>query len=941
MKVLKILLDRQPKYYRWEQDRDYVRAGEAVTGRVEFDPPGVRPPRDTRVLWTDSYGRLVRSQPGRWNAARGHLEFSFEPEGQVAMANYLEVAIRGRRSGRERFVVAAPVRKWDDYHVFTWASYPYGYYDTLRELGVDGEIAYKRNTFDHIIENDFLCYVDQVSPDEMSVYHRPYSQFWEEPAKSTHPDRNYRWFGHHWDMIRQRYKRARTRLKDLSVALDPEGCKTLWRASCPSDRGVQARMRERIINTVVQHKNVRPMFYNLADEAGTGDQGAPFDFCHCKHCLEHFRTWLEKRYPTLGDLNAQWDTDFKLWRNVVPLTTDDTLRRHRKRREFNFSSWSDHREFMDDVITGAYGTMRDFAREADPNAIYATTGGQGPLAHGGFDYRKIARNVDLHVPYNIFSNDEMLRSFRPVILKMAPYFGDDPGLIRRMWFQLFHGDCGQIHWDNDEPRGRFLERPGAKPSKRGRMFAPALRQLTGGIGKQIMSMQPACEHLALHHSQSSVRANWFMGTLAEGEKWVDRDSGDTENTKDDALFHTRDSVVKLIGDCGLQYRFLAYDAVRNGSLLVDGFKAFFMAHSLAVSAEECAQVRRFAEAGGVVIADTLPAVMDEHCRMLPKGQLDDLFGVTRSAFSYNRPGARIRMVRDYGLPGMGKGILALRALEATLKAKENAVACGKAGKADCLIVNRVGKGLTIYLNARLRGYMFNRFRLDTARQLDPQKLLAACMAAAGVRREINLWTKRGDRQLPGIDITRFVDGPVEMVGAVVSPMRATSGVGDEGKVSFDGFDRSANITVEVPRESHMYNSRTGKYYGHGTTFRDRFDHMDAKLYAMLPYEVRELRARATGSVRAGKTARVQVILAAEGGTPGRHVVRCDVLGPRGKWHSCYSKNVVTEGGRGEFAIPFAEGDRPGSWRLELRDRVSGVQATVRMKVGKAGRRQGK
>jgi Beta-galactosidase/Beta-galactosidase trimerisation domain len=939
MKVLKIVLDKQPRYYRWESDRDYFHVGETVSGHVEFAPPGKRPPREARVIWTDSYGRLVRSGAGRWNPESGWLEFEFSPAGQVAMANYLEVKLGGKVQGRERFVVARPNRSWDDYVVFTWARYPYGYYDKLRELGVNGEIAYKRAPFDHVLENDFFCYVDQVCPDEMSVYHRPYSQFWEKPARPTRPGARDRWFLAHWDMIRQRYKRARTRLKDLSVARDPEGVKTLWRASCPSDRGVQAKMRERIMNTVIQHKNVRPMFYNLSDEAGTGDQGAPTDFCHCKHCLDRFRTWLEKSYGALPELNAQWDTDFRLWRDVVPLTTDDTLRGQRSKADFNFSSWSDHREFMDDVITEAYGMMRDFGREADPNALYATTGGQGPLAHGGFDYRKIARNVDLHVPYNIFGNDEMLRSFKPGILKMAPYFGDDPGLIRRMWFQLFHGDCGQIHWDNDEPRGRFLERPQAKPSKRGKLFAPVLRELTGGTGKQIMSMQSAGEHLALHHSQSSVRANWFMGTLAEGEKWIDRDSGNTENLEHDAIFHTRDSVIKLIGDCGLQYRFLAYDAVADGALATEGFKAFFMAHSLAVSAAECDRIRRFVESGGVVIADTLPAVMDQHCRMLPKGQLDDLFGVKRSAFAYNRPGAKIRVVRDghLHLPGLSKGRLELRALEPTLKATKGAVACGQAGKADCLIVNKVGKGLAIYLNARLRGYVFNRYRLDTDRQLDPQRLLAACMAAAGISREVNIWTKSGERQLPGVDITRFVDGPVEMVGAVISPMRATSGVGEEGKVAFDRLEEAANITVEMPRKSHMYDSRTGKYHGCGTSFRDRFDPMDAKLYTLLPYEIKTLTARTIASARAGRDVRVRVELAAAGASPGRHVIRCDVFDPRGEWRSYYSKNVATEGGRGELTIPLAASDRAGRWRLELRDCVSGQRATVNIKVG-AGRR---
>jgi Beta-galactosidase len=937
MRVLKIAFDREPRYYRWENDREFFHQGETVTGRVEFSPPGKRPPADTRLIWTDTYDRQVRTLSGKWNAKDGHLTFSFKLDGQLAMVNYLEVDLGGKLQGREKFIVAREIGPWNDYHVFTWATYPYGYYQTLRELGVNGEIAYKRTPFDHILENDFLCYVDQVSPDEASVYHRPYSQFWELPDKPTHASARTRWFLAHWDMVRQRYKRARTRLKGQSVAQDPEGIKTLWRAGCPSDRGVQAKVRERIMNTVNQHKSVRPMFYNLADEAGTGDQGAPFDFCFCKHCMDRFRQWLEIRYGSLQALNAQWATDFTLWRQVIPLTTDDTLRLQGRNKNFNFSSWSDHREFMDDVMSESYGMMRDFAREADPNSVYATTGGQGPLAHGGFDYNKIAKNVDMHVPYNIFSNDEMLRSFKPRILKMAPYFGDDPGLIRRMWFQLFHGDCGQIHWDNNEPKGRFIEKPSARPSKRGKMFGPTLRELTGGTGKQIMGMKAIGEQLALHHSQSSVRANWFMGTIADGQKWVDRDSGNTENTEHDALFHTRDSVVRMIGDTGLQYRFLAYDALENGGLTSGGFKAFFMAHSMAMSAEECTAVRSFVEDGGLVIADSLPAIMDQHCRMLPQGQLDDLFGVKRGKFSYNKPGAAIRVIDSDNPLGLEKKTLALRTLESDLRATSGATACGRGGKADCLIVKRTGKGATVYLNARLRGYIFDRFRLDTARQMDYQKLLSACLQLAGISREVNLWTKKSQRQLPGIDLTRFADGPIEMIGAVVNPMRATSGVGEEARISFDSFDKSASMSVEMPRQGHLYDARSGKYHGFGTSFRDRFDPMSAKLYSLLPYRVTGLEASASGSVSTGSNLKILVKLLTEKGKSGKHIVRCDVYDPRGNWCSHYSKNVVVEGGRGQLLIPLAENDRGGNWRLALRDCVSGLKSEARIKVTRAAK----
>ncbi|HOX05408.1 MAG TPA: beta-galactosidase [Planctomycetota bacterium] len=940
MKALKLVIDTQPRFYRWEQDRDFLRRGETVSGHVEFDPPGVRPPAAARVVWTDSYGRTVRTTAGRWSAEKGWLEFEFAPEGQVAMANWLEVDLAGERSCRERFVVARPVGPWDEFLVFPWARYPYGSYGTLRELGIGGMMVYKRQPFDHVLENDFECYVDQVSPDEISLYHRPYWIYWEKPEKLTSKNPNQKWFQLCWDMVRQRYKRARERLGGASVTSDAEAIKTLWRASCPSDRGVQEKMRERILNTVLQHKAVRPAFYNLADEAGTGDQGAPFDFCYCKHCLERFRVWLERRYGTLAALNRQWATAFRHWHEVVPRTTDDTLRRQAHEKDFNLSSWADHREFMDDVVTGTYALMREFGRAADPNALYATTGGQGPLAHGGFDFAKIARSVDLHVPYNIYQNDEMLRSFRPRVLKMAPYFGGADVrtmrevLIPRMWQQLFHGDCGQIHWDPD----LAYVGKGGRPTAPGRLVGKVLRELTGGIGKQILGMEALDGEIAVLHSQASVRAHWFMGALAEGEKWVDRSSGNTENEENDILFHLRDSTVKLIEDLGLQYRFLAYDALAAGALQKDGFKVLVLPHALAMSPAECAAVRAFAEAGGTVIADALPAVMDEHCRMLPEGQLDDFFGVSRKRFDYRVSGAAIDVPGDGGPLGLPKGRLAVRCCEPTLRATGDAIACGRAGKAAALVVRLVGRGMAVYLNAELRDYFQGRCFPGTPRGDHPRTLAAAALALGGVSRRVSLWTAdgrsgTGRRQVPGAEVVRFGSGPVQLVGAVANFMRRTTGVGEEMAIGLRTMNRPSALTVELSAPAHVYESRTGRYHGLVRTFPGRFDPNDANLWALLPYRVTALTARPLGPARTRSTARVEVLLgSAPAAAAGRHVVRVDVYDPRGRWCGHYSKNVVTAGGRGELEIPFAESDRPGAWRLELRDAVTGRRAAARLRV---------
>ena len=191
--------------------------------------------------------------------------------------------------------------------------------------------------------------------------------------------------------------------------------------------------------------------------------------------------------------------------------------------------------------------------------------------------------------------------------------------------------------------------------------------------------------------------------------------------------------------------------------------------------------------------------------------------------------------------------------------------------------------------------------------------------------------------MPFVETTRFASGPVELVCLAANVMRRTTGVGEEMTVAVGKHNKPRAIVVEMPREAHLYNSRTGKYHGLARRLRDRFDPATARIYAALPYKIKKLSARALGKLRAGADARVRIDLAVEGGVAGEHIIRCDVYDPKGKWASYYSKNVVTDGGRGELTIPFAQGDPAGSWRLELRDAVSGQKAKVRLKVA-AGRR---
>jgi len=84
------------------------------------------------------------------------------------------------------------------------------------------------------------------------------------------------------------------------------------------------------------------------------------------------RLWLRERYGTLSALNRQWGTSFTSWDVVTPDTTNEAI----KRTGDNFSSWSDHKEWMDVSFASAIAMGVRAIRSVDPDAHVAIAGAQ-------------------------------------------------------------------------------------------------------------------------------------------------------------------------------------------------------------------------------------------------------------------------------------------------------------------------------------------------------------------------------------------------------------------------------------------------------------------------------------------------------------------------------------------------------------------------------------
>jgi len=586
----------QQKWWRASFER-----GEPVQGTVRLAHPVPRDGTAITIRVYDSLGRLLVQEQVSPPTGEGMLEaFDFEipVPAVVAMRHYLKVLVQ---HGDDIQVAACdfiyrPPKQWDDYICTIWQRHNAKRIPYLQRIYLTGSqwSGHSSVVPEHFINLNYRYYVESGADWFFSAYH-----IWMPDKPKTY----------YFELARKAFLKDRKNLRNLE------------RNPCLSNHVIRDLIRWKFVHEARMHRDFRPLYYSVADEPGLANQAAPFDFCFSPHCQERFRQWLKQRYGTLAALNAQWGTNFKTWDEVRGATTDEIL----ERKDDNFSAWCDHKDFMDSVLIGAYALAKQAMKSHDPDGRIGMGGAQGPAAVGGWDFWKLCQVFDVLEAYYIGNNYELMRSFNPNLIPFHCSFGKGNPERHLIWYLFIHGDRGLLVWDDGS---KYVDDEG-NYSERAKDFAPLYGELTGGIGKLRIVSQRRDDPIALYHSQANLRVHWILEVRPLGKNWIRRNSW--HERINSRYFRLRESWVKLIEDNGFQYRFLCPAQVKRGDLKVydpqtrQGFKVLILPEILAMSSAEVEAIRNFVKAGGVVIADRLPAQFDEHGKRLEASPLADLF----------------------------------------------------------------------------------------------------------------------------------------------------------------------------------------------------------------------------------------------------------------------------------------------------------------------------
>ena len=453
-------------------------------------------------------------------------------------------------------VAQAQLREWSDYRTILWMS---GSMDKhkdkwplivqrLHELGINTGMGNRDAPPQALIDSGFGYYVENIINKGLCLKYSSSVTNWGK-------------FIDEWSKARSPSAFVRDYCFD-----DPQ-----WLQSAV----------ETMSQTANIHKVAMPLMYDLRDELSVTTSANPFDYDFSPLALAGFRDWLQTQYKDLGALNAQWDTEFKTWAEVMPFSTDQikarmvTGEKHPQHEpdwsalkritfdpaeaaknpvRWNFSPWCDHRTYMDISLARTLGTLRDASHAMNPTTPVGIEGLQMPSAFGGYDLWRLSQVLDWAEPYDVGNSREILGSFMPGKPMVCTVFeNDSEHARRRLWHLLLLGDKGCIVWWSED----IIDwtKPDLPLTPKGKALAPVLKEMCSPLAKLFIKAERLFDPIAIHYSQPSIQVAWLLESTVDGKTWPRRFSSFEATHNKHA--QVRNSWLKLLQDMGYSPRFVS------------------------------------------------------------------------------------------------------------------------------------------------------------------------------------------------------------------------------------------------------------------------------------------------------------------------------------------------------------------------------------------------
>jgi hypothetical protein len=382
-------------------------------------------------------------------------------------------------------------------------------------------------------------------------------------------------------------------------------------------------------------------------------------------------------------------------------------------------------------------------------------------------------------------------------------------------------------------------------------------EIKAGLGKLLITAERVISPIGVYYANPCLHASTIR---ARETTW--------EQSLQD--FH------HALRDSGFDYCFLTPPGVLAGE--AKKYKAIILPYSQAISPKEAALLKTFVQDGGLLLADFVPGIMDEHGKMLEKSSLSDLFG------EFKR-----------------------------------------------LQVNAVGKGKAVCLADYVRGYATQRAKGLSRGACDG--LVRLLGELAGIQPYATVKDEQGNTR-QDVEISRFKNGDAEFLAC----LRLFAGKSSEGTAGAEGQsaagisgNSSSAVSLDLLSSRRVYEIRSHSDLGEQKAVQTEFAPGQAKVYALLPAAVDGLQvATAKKEYAPGETVSVRGAILPAALEKCGMVARFSVE-HEGNRLDHYTATIAYKG-KFDGAIPLALNDLPGKYTVTVADVVSGKTASAEFVV---------
>lgn len=613
-----------------------------------------------------------------------------------------------------------------------------------------------------------------------------------------------------------------------------------------------------------------PAFYSLGDENMLGDwTPEKYDLCFCRDCQEQFRNYLKKVYPNLAALNQEWTTDYKDWPEVKPITMKEAVRLKR------YPQWIDHRLFMDRLFTDYHVFCVNAVTEIDPGAKVGIEGLCYPgISFSGFNLYQMLPNFHFFSPYGF---SKATTSFLPPESFASGIFGayeksTGEEIMRGFpWRSIFEGNNSIFWWTSlgGGLGGAAAFSPDYQPLRHFQQAAEEIREIKSGIGKLLLASKREIHPIALYYSNSEMH----VADITNSEQGINWRNSPWEASLSD--FHS------VLRNAGFDYRYLSPDDIASGQL--NSFRILILPYAPAISAAEVEKIKAFVQGGGILMADSVPGIMDEHGKMLAKSSLPDVFGTFEK-----------------------------------------------------LHINSYGKGRGVYLADFIKGYEQEVRTGDKSGGAKPvcEKMQGLIGELAGVKPFAGIKDATGAiRQ--DVMVSSFTNGKASFLALIRVHARigianmGQEGTGGRGAVNAD----RPEVVVGLAVPYHIYDVRDHKYLGNKNDFPTALKPGQAKVFALLPAEIRGMDLKVEKrKYRGGEDVQFTATLHPESLKDSGLAIRVEVAGPDGRIIPYYTQTIVSSNAVFNGVTSLSLDESAGNYRITARDIVSGIESVKTFKV---------